>query len=118
MKGIVREQTGVPLIIISHNAINLEKPNEPTTTVDKSTSKTSDVPNKNVKNDIIPTESSDSKSNASKGKLSELDVIKKLKNQLLKQDSSMKQVFKKKKAKGPNPLSCKKKKTTNKTVKK
>lgn len=112
----MREQTGVPLIIISHNAINLEKPNEPTAAVDKTT----DATNKNVKNDIsVTAESSQSKVNAEKaGKLSEFDVIKKLKSQLLEEDSSMKQVFKRKRAKGPNPLSCKKKKTPNKTVKK
>ena len=43
-------------------------------------------------------------------RLTELDVVRKLKKKIIKDDKSMKQVFKRKKAKGPNTLSCKKSK--------
>lgn len=55
----------------------------------------------NVKQDVVTL--------PSKSALSEIDVVKKIKQKMLKDDSSMKKIFKRKKAKGPNPLSCKKK---------
>jgi len=80
----------------------LEKPNEPVLNHAPGTEPT-------AKNDVAK------EGSVVKSKLSEFDVIKKLKNQLLKEDSSLRQVFKKKKAKAPNPLSCKKKKTKENT---
>ena len=85
LKKIVRETPGVPLMIISHNAINLEKPSENT---DK-------VVNKQIESRMAP-------------KKDEMEMIKKLKQQLLDQ-KPVKRLHKKKKPKGPNPLSCKKK---------
>ncbi|CAF0960797.1 unnamed protein product [Brachionus calyciflorus] len=86
LKEIVRNTPGVPLMLISHNAINLEKPSE----------------------------SSDKLVNQqTEGKLAvkdELDVIKKMKQKLLENKPQVKRLHKKKKAKGPNPLSCKKSK--------
>ena len=82
------------MIILSHNAINLEKPEE---------QKAQDMNNTqaNVKQDVVAL--------PSKSALSEIDVVKKIKQKILKDDNSMKKIFKRKKAKGPNPLSCKKK---------
>ena len=84
---------GVPLIILSHSAINLEKPSANSFQhVDKSTE---------VK--LTPDEK-------------ELEVIKKLKTKILTNDSNrVKRLHKRKKAKGPNPLSCKKSNKKNKT---
>jgi len=79
---MIRALTGIPLIIISHNAINLEKPPE--------------------QKDQI--------------KLKDMEVLNKLKKKLLKEDKNLASIFKRKKAKGPNPLSCKKKKNTTQPI--
>ena len=96
----------MPLIIISHNAINLEKPAEQRLKIKENTKSKS-----NVKHDVVMQPKSIDKSPDSKDhRLTELDVVRKLKKKIIKDDKSMKQVFKRKKAKGPNTLSCKKSK--------
>lgn len=100
MKEIVRSTPGVPLMFISHNAINVEKPSE--ASVDKT--------KKILEKKLLPREI-------------EMESLKKLKSQLLENgNGKVVKIHKKKRAKGPNPLSCKKKtkktdtnkKTTNK----
>lgn len=87
MKEIVRSTPGTPLMIISHNAINLEKPSN--TSNSKADEK---IQNKLKPNDL------------------EIEKIKKLKQKLLDDKNGVKRIHRKRKAKGPNPLSCKKSK--------
>ncbi|RNA09905.1 rRNA-processing UTP23 -like protein [Brachionus plicatilis] len=89
LKEIVRSVPGTPLMIISHNAINLEKPSE----------KTDDLVNKRLEGKLAPN-------------LDQMKVIKQLKKKLNEQKPQVKRIQKKRKAKEPNPLSCKKKKKT------
>ncbi len=81
---------GTPLIILSHSAINLEKPSE----------KTMNTITENKLNKISTNK--------------ELDLIKKLKDKITKEQNASKTIYKRRKAKGPNPLSCKKPKNKNK----
>jgi len=87
---------GIPLLIISYNAINLEKPSAMTM--------------KHVK-DV-----SEQKINP---KDNEIQVIKKLKAEM-DINKNLPHIHKKRKAKGPNPLSCLKskklKQNTNKAI--
>ena len=87
MKEIVRNCPGTPLIIMSHSAINLERPSiNSMQHVDKSTEQK-----------LKPDEQ-------------ELKNIQKLNDEILKNNKNeVKHLHKRKKAKGPNPLSCKKK---------
>lgn len=87
LKDIVRSVPGTPLMIISHNAINLEKPSE----------KTNNLVNKKLENKLAP-------------KFDEMKTIRELKKKLKDQKPQVKRVHRKKKPKQPNPLSCKKKK--------
>jgi len=80
----VRNICGVPLIVLSHNAINLEKPSY----------QTLDYVNKITNKKFEPKEN-------------EIEIVKKLKNELVK-NKEVKRLHKKRRAKGPNPLSCKK----------
>lgn len=89
LKEIVRGVPGTPLMIISHNAINLEKPSE----------KTNNLVNKKLESKLVP-------------KYDEMKAIRELKKKLKEQKPQVKRVHRKKKAKHPNPLSCKKKKPT------
>ena len=91
MKEIVRKEPGVPLLLISHNAINLESPSE----------KTVETFQQAVKDKLE----------------SDIQVIKNIKNEIEK-NKEVKRIHKRRKPKGPNPLSCKKskKKTTNKSI--
>lgn len=89
MKEIVRSTPGVPLMFISHNAINVEKPSE------ASVDKTKQI----LEKKLLPREL-------------EMESLKKLKSQLLENGADsgkVVKIHKKKRAKGPNPLSCKKK---------
>lgn len=87
MKDIVRSIPGIPLLLISHNSINLEKPS------DASMSHS----NQTIMSKLVPKEN-------------EMDKIKKLKNKIFNHDDkNLKRIHKKRKPKGPNPLSCKKK---------
>ena len=87
MKDIVRSMPGIPLLIISHNSINLEK--QSTASVNRS--------NQSTESKTIPKET-------------EIERIRKLKKKILKSDEkTLKRIHKKRKPKGPNPLSCKKK---------
>ena len=83
---------GVPLIILSHNAINLEKPS-----------------NESVKS--VSNVLEDKKVST---KQTEMAVVKKLKEKLKKDHNPVKRIHQRRKAKGPNPLSCKKAKNKNK----
>lgn len=92
MKEAVRNIPGVPLIIISHNSINLEKPSN--TNIEKV--------DESVSSKMMPKED-------------ELTRIKRLKEKLeCEKQANSKPVFRKRKPKGPNPLSCKKTKKNNK----
>ena len=72
------------MIVISHNAINLEKPSAQTIRfVDQKTTKK-----------LQPKET-------------ELEVVNRLKKEIDK-DKEVKRLHKRRKVKGPNPLSCKK----------
>lgn len=85
-------------MFISHNAINVEKPSE--ASVDKT--------KKILEKKLLPREL-------------EMESLKKLKNQLLENGPNagkVGKIHKKKRAKGPNPLSCKKKTTKANTNKK
>ncbi len=106
---MIRGLTGIPLIIISHNAINLEKPAEQKEQIK------ADMVVSNVKHDIAKRVKSQATIVGESGQLKGgMEVLQKLKQKLLKEDKSLKSVFKRKKAKGPNPLSCKKKKNSEK----
>ena len=73
----------MPLIVLSHSAINLESPSMTSTNfVDEKTEK-----KLNPKEDQI-------------------EMIKKLKEKLIDSKNPVKRIHKRKKAKGPNPLSC------------
>ncbi len=104
---MIRALTGIPLIIISHNAINLEKPPEQKDQIK------ADLTAANVKHDIARRAPSQV---AESGQLKDMEVLNKLKKKLLKEDKNLASVFKRKKAKGPNPLSCKKKKNTTQPI--
>ena len=84
MKEIVRNFVGVPLLILSHSAINLEAPS--ISSVDHVTQKTE---------------------NKLKPRQNDLEAIQKLKAKLVESSANAaKPLFKRRKAKGPNPLSC------------
>ena len=93
MKEAVRTMTGVPLIILSHNAINLEKPS----------------------NESVKSVSSVLEDKQVSTKQTEMAVVKKLKEKMKRDDiNTVKRIHQRRKAKGPNPLSCKKAKNKNK----
>jgi U3 small nucleolar RNA-associated protein 23 len=79
---VVRSLPGVPLLYISHKAINLEKPSQ----------SSKDVSSTTTPEDV------------------ELEQVRTLKKQILGAEETPVVKRKRKKAKGPNPLSCKKKK--------
>lgn len=87
MKEIVRSIAGVPLMFISHSAINVERPSE--RSVEKS--------NRSLEEKLKPA--------------NEMETLKKMKERVLGESAGqvMKKNHKKKKLRGPNPLSCKKK---------
>jgi U3 small nucleolar RNA-associated protein 23 len=84
MKSLIRASYGTPLMIISHRALNIEKPAEFANKIAEDTLKRKLDPNLDDKNSL-----------------------KKIKDST--EPSTSEPVFKRKKAKGPNPLSCKKK---------
>jgi U3 small nucleolar RNA-associated protein 23 len=79
---VVRSLPGVPLLYISHKAINLEKPSQ----------SSKDMSSTTTPEDV------------------ELEQVRALKKQILGAEETPVVKKKRKKAKGPNPLSCKKKK--------
>ena len=83
---MIRDEPGTPLMIISHNAINLESPSEKTLESFKET----------LDSKLAP-------------KPREMEVIAKLKKKM-EINKEVKRIHKSRKAKGPNPLSCKKSK--------
>ena len=87
MKNIVRKLNGVPLLVISHKAINLEKPS-----------------NISVGQVVERTETK------LQPKEFDLKVIEKLKEKMNLSQKREEKVYRRKKVKGPNPLSCLKKK--------
>ncbi len=80
----MRNICGIPLVVISHNAINLEKPS----------TQTLEYVEKNTIKKFQPKEN-------------ELEVVNKLKKEI-ENKKEVKRLHKHRKAKGPNPLSCKK----------
>ena len=82
MKNLIRENYGTPLLIISHRSLNIEKP--------------ADIANKIADDALKRKLDSGIKNLAPKSNINE--------------EVALVAAHKHKKAKGPNPLSCKKKK--------